>query len=266
VTDIKFPLTLSVVGHAVILACLVFFLSGKILLPLEPVAKGGIEVAFEPALPKSETAPLPSPPAEAPTPEPPPEAAVPPPEPPVTPPEPAPAVVSEPTPPVPEASVTASEPSPPPKPVVKKAPKPVPRPREAPLQTQAYLPNTPPPMPAAPAAPPQTATATTPAPAPVPSPEASAGYQALLRAWLEGHKRYPDAARERGEEGRAVLRFEVDRSGRVLDYAVTSSTGYSDLDQSIDEMMRGADLPPFPPGMPQPRMQVSVTIRFSLRR
>jgi hypothetical protein len=31
-------------------------------------------------------------------------------------------------------------------------------------------------------------------------------------------------------------------------------------------MMRGATLPPFPAGMPQPRMQVSVTIRFSLRR
>jgi protein TonB len=121
-------------------------------------------------------------------------------------------------------------------------------------------------MPAAPAAPPQTASAATPVPAPAPSLEASAGYQALLRAWLESHKRYPDTARQRGEEGRAVLRFEVDRSGRVTDYAVTSSTGYADLDQAIDEMMRGALLPPFPAGMPQPRMQVSVTIRFSLRR
>jgi len=267
VTDIKFPLTLSVVGHAAILACLAFFFSGKIPLAPRPIATGGIEVAFERALPKAETAPLPAPPAEAPAPEPPPEAAVPPPEPQVTPPEPippAPAVATEPTPPLPETPVTAIES--PPKPVVKKAPKPVPQPREAPQQTQTYLPNTPPPMPAAPAAPPQTAAALTPAPAPVPSAEASAGYQALLRAWLEGHKRYPDAARERGEEGRAVLRFEVDRSGRVLDYAVTSGTGYPDLDQSIEEMMRGAMLPPFPAGMPQPRMQVSVTIRFSLRR
>jgi protein TonB len=103
-------------------------------------------------------------------------------------------------------------------------------------------------------------------PAPVPSPEASAGYRALLSAWLESHKRYPDAARQRGEEGRAVLRFSVDRSGRVLDYTVTSSSGYPDLDQSIEEMMRGATLPPFPAGMPQREMQISVTIRFSLRR
>jgi protein TonB len=103
-------------------------------------------------------------------------------------------------------------------------------------------------------------------PAPVPSPEASAGYRALLSAWLESHKRYPETARQHGEEGHAVLRFEVDRSGRVLDYAVISSSGYADLDQSLEEMMRGATLPPFPAGMPEPRMQVSVTIRFSLRQ
>jgi protein TonB len=108
--------------------------------------------------------------------------------------------------------------------------------------------------------------AATPVLAPVPSPEASAGYRALLSAWLESHKRYPDAARQRGEEGRAVLRFSVDRSGRVLDFSVTSSSGYPDLDQSVEEMMRGATLPPFPAGIPQPEMQVSVTIRFSLRR
>ena len=105
-----------------------------------------------------------------------------------------------------------------------------------------------------------------PVPAPVPSPEASAGYRALLSAWLESHKRYPETARERGEEGHAVLRFQVDRSGRVLDYSVTSSSGYADLDQAVEEMMRSATLPPFPASMPQPRIEVSVTIRFSLRR
>jgi hypothetical protein len=31
-------------------------------------------------------------------------------------------------------------------------------------------------------------------------------------------------------------------------------------------MMRGATLPPFPAGMTQPRVDVSVTIRFSLTR
>jgi protein TonB len=266
VSGIKLPFALSLAGHATCLMLLALFLSAKPLPIPQPIAKGGIEVVFEPAPPKQEATP-PPPESLPPPPEPPVVAAEPPPpEPP--PPEPPP---PEPPPPQPEAPVAASEPPPPPPPqkhVVKKAPKPVPRYQEMPQPTQAYVPNLPPQLPAAPSpsAPPQTAMAPTPVPAPVPSPEASAGYRALLSAWLESHKRYPDAARQRGEEGRAVLRFSVDRSGRVLAFAVTSSSGYPDLDQSVEEMMRGANLPPFPAGIAQQEMQVSVTIRFSLRR
>lgn len=275
-SGIRLPFALSLAGHAACLMLLALFLSAKPLPHLEPIAKGGIEVVFEPALPKQEA--VPAPPETPPPPEP--EPAPPPPEPPVVaaeppPPEPPPPEPPppEPPPPQPEAPVAASEPPPPPPPppqkhVVKKAPKQVPRHQEVPQPSQAYLPSLPPQVPAAPApsAPPQTAMAATPMPAPVPSPEASAGYRALLSAWLESHKRYPDTARQRGEEGRAVLRFSVDRSGRVIDFAVTSSSGYPDLDQSVEEMMRGASLPPFPAGMPQREMQISVTIRFSLRR
>jgi TonB family protein len=92
----------------------------------------------------------------------------------------------------------------------------------------------------------------------------SPDYRAVVSAWLENHKRYPFAARQRGEEGRAVLHFKVDRSGHVVDFAVAQSTGYSDLDASIEDMMRGAVLPPFPASMTQSRIDVSATIRFSL--
>lgn len=272
-SGIKLPLMLSVGGHAICLTLLMLFLTGKSPPLPEPIAKGGIEVVFEPSPPKPEAAA----PAETtpPPPEPEPQVVPPPPEPPVVaaeppPPEPSP---PEPPPPEPEAPVAVTEPPPPPPPsppkhLAKKPPKPLLRHQEEPQPTQAYVPSPQPqyPTPSAPVAPPQTAMAPTPVPAPQPSPEASAGYRALLSAWLESHKRYPDAARQRGEEGRAVLRFSVDRSGRVLDYAVTSSSGYPDLDQSVEEMLRGATLPPFPAGMPQHEMQVSVTIRFSLRR
>jgi periplasmic protein TonB len=268
VSGIKFPLTFSLAGHAIGLVLLALFLSDRPVALPEPIAKGGIEVVFEPALPTPQAAPPDTPPpAETPPrapPEPQPEVAPPPPEPPV--------VAAEALPPAPEAPVTASEPPPAPavpqKHAVKKPPKPAPRRQAAPQPSDRYPSNMPSQLPAVPSpqAPPQTASAATPMPAPAPSPEASAGYRALLSAWLESHKRYPDAARQRGEEGRAVLRFSVDHSGRVLDYAVASSSGYPDLDQSIEEMMRGATLPPFPTGISQPRMEVSVTIRFSLRR
>jgi protein TonB len=157
------------------------------------------------------------------------------------------------------------EPPPPPKPAVKPPPKPVHHHLEKPQPSPTAAPTqSAPDVVAAPQT--QTAYAPTPVPAPVPSSEVSPGYRALLSAWLESHKRYPDSARQRGEQGRAVLRFAVDRGGRVLDFAVAQSTGYPDLDASIEEMMRGALLPPFPASMTQPRIEVSVTIRFSLAR
>jgi protein TonB len=113
---------------------------------------------------------------------------------------------------------------------------------------------------------PQTASAATLAPAPVPSPEVNAGYDAAVSAWLKSHKRYPYSARQRGEEGRAVLHFQIDRSGRVLDYAVVKSSGFPDLDAAIEEMMRDATLPPFPASITQPRKEYTVDIRFTLER
>jgi len=103
-------------------------------------------------------------------------------------------------------------------------------------------------------------------PAAPPTPTISADYRMLLSGWLESHKRYPEEARQRGEQGRAVLRFRVDRYGRVLDYAVVRSTGFADLDRAVENMMRGATMPPFPPSMTEPEIEVSVTIRFGLSR
>jgi protein TonB len=257
VSEIRLPLGLSVAGHAICLALLILLLPTRMPLVPEPLATGGIEVVFAP-LPKPEEPPQaepPPPPVETPPPEPEPM--------PLVPDEPVAAI--EPPPPVPEAPAPVVEPPPPPAPrkAIVKPPKPVrhrlekasPTPTPAPSQFS----------PAAVAAP-QTAYAPMPIPAPVPSTEVSPGYRALVSAWLESHKRYPDSARQRGEEGRAVLRFAVDRSGRVLDFAVAQSSGYPDLDSSIEEMMRGALLPPFPASMIQSRIDVSVTIRFSLAR
>jgi protein TonB len=256
VSEIRIPLGLSVAGHAVCLALLILLLPTKMPPVPEPLATGGIEVVFAP-LPKPEE---PQPPTQS---EIQPQVETPPPAPePMPPPLDEPVAAIEPPPPAPETPVPVVQP-PPPKPAVKPPPKPVhhhleqavPNPTPAPPQpTQAAV------------AAPQTAYAPTPVPAPVPSNVVSPGYRALLSAWLESHKRYPDSARQRGEEGRAVLRFAVDRSGRVLDFAVAQSSGYPDLDASIEEMMRGALLPPFPAGMDQPRIDVSVTIRFSLAR
>src|SRR5439155_26319997 len=135
---------------------------------------------------------------------------------------------------------------PPPRPMLRPLREPPPEPR--PMQTAA-IPPAPPAQPVAPVA-----------------PLVSAGYRAALSGWLESHKHYPDSARARGEEGRAVLRFRVERSGRLLTYALVQSTGYADLDSAIDQMMRGANLPPFPADMTATDVDVAVTVRFALAR
>jgi protein TonB len=268
VDRIRLPLALSVIGHAVVLALLILLLAETRPSP-KPAVPGGVEVVLSQAPQQTRAVPAPEAPAE-----------------------PAPSVVAPLPPKVaavmePERSVEATEPLPTPpiaaetetplpprKPVVREAPKQVMRRLERPRAPVSA--STPAPVPtkfaemhpagvagaqysAAQAAPAVTA------PARAPGPDVTASYQAVISAWLESHKRYPESARERGEEGSAALRFRVDRSGRVLDYSY-ASTGYADLDAGLDEMMRGAQLPPFPPGMAASRIEASVTMRFNLTR
>ena len=251
-SEIGLPLGLSVAGHLVCLALLILLLPTRIPPLPAPPTTGGVEVVFAPSAMLEEPSIQPPIQAEAPPSEA--ETLPPPSEEPVT--------AIEPPPPMHEGPVPVVEPPPPPtprKPLVKHPPK-----------LAERRPEQPQPNPAPAGTQPSTAAVTAPqaayAPAALPSAEISPGYRALLSAWLERHKRYPDSARQRGEEGRAVLRFAVDRTGRVVDFAVAQSSGYADLDASIEEMMRGALLPPFPASMTQPRIDVSVTIRFSLSR
>lgn len=96
------------------------------------------------------------------------------------------------------------------------------------------------------------------------SPEVSAAYRSALSAWLERHKKYPTAARQRGEQGSVVLQFRVDREGRVLSYTLLRRSGYPELDRAVDDLMQNPRLPPFPASMTQPDIEVAVTIRFGL--
>ncbi len=262
----KIPLALSLAAHAIVLALLLLVPASA---PPEPppLPAGGIEVAFAPSLPQPAKPPAP-PPVKT-TPPPPPVATPPPPPPPSAPPPPPAAV--EPPPPAPAAtSEPPPPPPPPPKPPVPPAPE---RAMRRPVERRQVYPRDTPSVPAftrappAPGALPQTAFAPpAPARAPAPSSAISPGYRALLSEWLEAHKRYPESARQQDEEGRAILRFVVERSGRVAQYAVVQSTGYPDLDAALENMLRGATLPPFPPGMDQTSIEVSVAIRFSLGR
>jgi protein TonB len=258
VDRIRLPLLFSIAGHAVVLALLILFAAEVSPSPQTAVPRG-IEVVFsqplQPARAASATAPAPHQPAPA--------------KPATLPPKPERTVEAIEPPPTPPVTAETQLPLPSRKPVVRQPPKhvvsrpqrvlsvPTPAPAEFAEMRPAGIAGA-----QYPAAQPAAAV---PAPAPVPGPDATASYRAMISAWLESHKRYPETARQRGEEGSAALRFRIDRSGRVLDYSY-SSTGYGDLDAGLDEMLRGAQLPPFPPGMTASRIEVSLTMRFNLTR
>jgi protein TonB len=91
-------------------------------------------------------------------------------------------------------------------------------------------------------------------------------YLASLRQKLERNKVYPRAARQRRQEGTAILRCVIDRDGHVLSRRVEKSTGYADLDREVEAMLeRAQPLPPMPAEMTQAQLEIAVPVDFHLR-
>jgi periplasmic protein TonB len=96
--------------------------------------------------------------------------------------------------------------------------------------------------------------------------EVSSTWKARLLTHLDRHKRYPDAARARREEGTALLSFGMDRGGHVLGYFIARSSGHADLDDEVLAMIqRASPLPPAPPELVDSVVQLVVPVRFSAR-
>lgn len=98
------------------------------------------------------------------------------------------------------------------------------------------------------------------------APRVEPSWQSTLVRRLQQFKRYPREAQSHSEEGVVLLRFSIDRNGHVLAHSIARSSGYSDLDEEVMAMiMRAEPLPAFPTSMPQPQLDLTVPIRFSLR-
>lgn len=79
---------------------------------------------------------------------------------------------------------------------------------------------------------------------------ASNAYNALIVGHLEKYKRYPAAAR--GAVGKAMIRFTLDRDGKVVDAQIEKSSGNSVLDQEALAVLRRAEpFPKFPAAKPE---------------
>jgi protein TonB len=178
--------------------------------------------------------------------------------------------------PVPDApAVAAPEPAPPPEEVPEVATADaVAPPRRPELQEITEPIEEAKPAPPKKKAPPQAVRATAkaaPASKPVaPSANAGAGssaaspkWQARLMAHLERRKRYPAAARRRGDEGVATVRFSIDPAGNVRSVTLLRSSGVPELDAEVVAMVQRASPVPTPPA--GAKLDIAVPVRFNLR-
>jgi protein TonB len=90
-------------------------------------------------------------------------------------------------------------------------------------------------------------------------------YLRRLEAYLNAYKDYPYEARERHQQGTVLLRFRMDRTGRVLSYQVVGSSGSAALDEEARQMIQRAQpLPPAPADYPGNIFDLTLPINFSL--
>lgn len=88
-----------------------------------------------------------------------------------------------------------------------------------------------------------------------------AKWQSRLMAHLERRKRYPSGAR--GASGTVLVRFSIDDDGRVLSVGLARSSGVTELDSAVLELVRRASPVPAPP--PGVSKTVLAPVRFTAR-
>lgn len=92
-------------------------------------------------------------------------------------------------------------------------------------------------------------------------------WYALIAAHLERNKRYPRAAKRDGITGTPVVRFAVNRRGRVSDVSIRTSSGNAALDEATVELLqRVSPLPAMPRSMGRDSVTITLPIEYSLSR
>lgn len=93
-----------------------------------------------------------------------------------------------------------------------------------------------------------------------------ADWRSAFMAWLREHGYYPRQAVEAGEDGTAVVRFTVDRTGRVSGLQLIGRSGSIWLDAGAQALLRGRSVPPFPTSTREDSAEIDLTINYILRR
>lgn len=87
-----------------------------------------------------------------------------------------------------------------------------------------------------------------------------------LREWWIEHRRYPQQAIDRGEQGEVVIRFKVNRFGRTSGAEILSHSGSQWLDAQAMATFGHTQLPPFPTNTPEDEATLTLTLSYQLIR
>jgi protein TonB len=110
------------------------------------------------------------------------------------------------------------------------------------------------------AAPQQTASA-------APSDSQVSSWQSSVQRHIGRRLRYPADARRRGEEGRVMVQFAIDKGGNVQSVSVTASSGFASLDQAaIDLVYASSPVPRPPEGLPGWGLNIGIPIDYDRDR
>ena len=72
-------------------------------------------------------------------------------------------------------------------------------------------------------------------------------YEYQLLEWLQRHKKYPDIARRRGQQGTVTFEFAINAEGKLLSYKILNPAKHAALNKAVVRMIKQASpLPPVP--------------------
>lgn len=100
--------------------------------------------------------------------------------------------------------------------------------------------------------------------APAPSGAEIQAFRTVLLRHIQGFQQYPVVSRQTGEEGLTRIRFIMDRSGRLVEAWIETTSGSRHLDaESLAAIRRAQPLPAPPSNWPQ-SFEVMLPISFTL--
>lgn len=89
-------------------------------------------------------------------------------------------------------------------------------------------------------------------------------YLTAVLARLQQAKRFPEQARVRGDEGRAVVRLSIQRNGALGQARLVRSSGSALLDQAaLDTVRRAAPFPPLPQNVAGAELVLNAPMNFT---